>query len=338
MLSEMQYKSKLSIASHFSWITLYPEDTSNSSLKPFIMENDTVCQLYKSALPTELAAVTIIVSVFILASNVFVLLTFRRMGKLALKHYYILGLVGSDIMMLAVMTSISVVSVLGEVCIPPWLCDVFGMATVGAEITALIHTAMSVDKFVSVKFPVGYRVFQANSRSRSIIIAIVLMSFIFPTVLTFIFGQVELLNFYFDSHIPYCIMETGERGLGGILIITGVFIAIPMIVQTISNTYLVVRVSNLRGSNRDRLCKSIKTVITTLGVYYLCWTPIGIWLFWGMASDSQPPGYYTFFATHIVVANSGMSFPIYFVTLPKFREKFLSLIRRKNRTHPAPST
>lgn len=302
------------------------------------MANDTALQFYKSALPTYMAAVTICVSTFILVSNVCVMLTFRRMGKIALQHYYILGLVGSDLLMLVVMSSISVVSVLGEIWISPLLCDVFGIATVGAEITALIHSAMSIDKLVSVKYPVKYRVFQANSRAQSIVLTIIVTSFIFPTVLTIFLGHFELISFYFDPHIPYCIIEESEKGLAGIMIITVGFVVIPVIIQAIINTYLLMKVSKLKGSNRDRMCKSIRTVTTTLGVYYLCWTPIGIWLTWQMISDSHPPGYYTFFASHILIGNSGMCFPIYLITLPQFREQFLSLIRWKVQTHPASSS
>lgn len=301
------------------------------------MMNNTDLILYRTALPTHFTVVTLIITAFILLSNVFVILTLRKMGKLSLQHYYMLGLVGSDTLMLMVVVSGAIIQLRGDAWFPAWLCDMFGIAsTVVCQITSLVHTAMSVDRWVSVRFPVKYRVFQANRRSHLIIISVIFGLFVFPVILSIFFTYVELLGFYWDLHLSVCLAEVGGQGIGGSMIISLFCVVVLFTIQLLANTYLLMRASKLVGANKTRMCKSIRTVITTLGVYYLCWIPTGIWPAWEMTTDSHPPIYYTYFAAQFLITNSGMSFPIYVLTLPQFRDKFLSLIHYKARVHPSP--
>ena len=115
------------------------------------MANITTWTLYNVTFPSQLAAVNITLNTYILISNVLVIMTLKRMGKLTIQHYYILGLVGSDLIVFVINTAAAVIEIKREVRISQALCAVLGISSAAACITtALIHTAMSVDRWVSV--------------------------------------------------------------------------------------------------------------------------------------------------------------------------------------------
>ena len=207
------------------------------------------------------------------------------------------------------------------------LCGLFGISSAeAANATALIHTAMSIDRWVSVQFPFTYRTFQSKAGSRFIPVTMISFSFVFVFVYLSILYHFELLGVYFDHSIPFCITAAGKRGLFGLMSCTLIFFIVPSKLQAFTNIHMLFKVTKLRGANRARTFKSIKTVLTTLGAFYLCWFPIGIWLLWEMSSNSHPNGGFTYFAVRMLLSNSGMSFPIYFRTLPGFKDKFMSMI------------
>ena len=133
------------------------------------MANISTWTLYNVTVPSQLAAVNITLNAYILISNVLVIMTLKRMGKLTIQHYYILGLVGSDLTIFVINTTGPVLGIKREVWISQALCAVLGISSAAAcSTTALIHTAMSVDRWVSVQFPFKYRTFQNGAKSRLI--------------------------------------------------------------------------------------------------------------------------------------------------------------------------
>ena len=304
------------------------------------MANLTTWTFHKATLPSQLAVITIAINVFILTSNTLVILTLRRMGRLTIQHYYILGLVGSDLIVFIITVAIAGIELKREVWISQSLCGLLGTSSAGAaNITALIHTAMSIDRWVSVQFPFKYRSFKTEARSSYITITIIICSFVVGLVNPYILYHFELLGIYFDPSIPFCVITKGKRGLFGLMSCTLIFVIMPSTLQAFTNIHMLFKVTKLQGANRARTFKSMKTVLTTLGAFYLCWFPIGIWLLWEMSSNSHPNGGFTYFATRMLISNSGMSFPIYFRTLPGFKDKFMSMIRchrgRVNDMHQA---
>ena len=298
---------------------------------PLDKKKNTIWTLYNVTVPSQLAAVNITLNTYILISNVLVIMTLKRMGKLTIQHYYILGLVGSDLIVFVINTAAAVIEIKREVRTSQALCAVLGISSAAACITtALIHTAMSVDRWVSVQFPFKYRTFQSGEKSRLITVTIIVSCFVLPYVYMILLHIFGYLGVYFDPSIPFCTVTSGKRGLFALLSCTAIFFILPSTIQAFTNIHMLIKVTKLQGATRTRTIKSVKTVITTLGVFYLCWFPIGIWLLWDMSISSHPNGVFAYFAIRMLVCNSGMSFPIYIRTLPGFKEKFMSMIRRCN--------
>ena len=145
--------------------------------------------------------------------------------------------------------------------------------------------------------------------------------------MTYILLRYELIGFYFDIEIPFCVIETGRNGIFGLMVSISLFLILPLILQAVTNIDMLIIVNKLRGTNRTGMRNSIKTVVTTLGVLYLCWFPVLIWLLWEVATTSISNSGFSYFAIRMILSNSGMSFPIYLKTLPQFKEGFLSIIR-----------
>ena len=117
------------------------------------MDNTTIWKLYKATLPSQLAVLTFLVVLFILISNVLVILTLSRKAKLTIQEHSILELVGSDLIVFIMTMAVAVIEQKLKIRLPQAFCEVLGIsATVSANITTMIHTAMSIDRWVSVRF------------------------------------------------------------------------------------------------------------------------------------------------------------------------------------------
>ena len=159
-------------------------------------------------------------------------------------------------------------------------------------------------------------------------VAIIIFSFVCPVLLTYILLQYELIGFYVDINVPCYIKKIGKKEVFGLLVSISIFLILPSIPQAFTNinyTYTLTTVNKLHSANRARMRNSIKTVVTTLGVLYLCWFLALIWLLWGVATTFIRNSWFTYFAMRMILSNSDLSFPIYMKTLPHFKESFLSL-------------
>ena len=283
-----------------------------------------------SALPAELATVCILLNVYILLTNVFVVLTFRRMGTLDPRHIYMLGLVGSDILTLVINSIGAGIAINGELNVAQYQCDALGIASTSAvEITSTIHSVMCVDRWYSVVAPVKYRAFKTKRKSKLYVILILCLAFLLPVAVNVVSLQSKIVSFYFEPYIPNCVVgPSSDHGrIVGLAVSTGLFVGIPITIQASTNGYMLYKVSRLQKINRRHIFKSVKTVLTTVLVFYVCWMPTAIWLLWIMITGHTPNGWYTFVSIQMLVSNSGMSFPIYMCTLNKFREHFPAAIR-----------
>ena len=91
------------------------------------------------------------------------------MKKLHIKHLYMLALVVPDVVMLALNWTISAIIINGRVSITNDQCKILAIINSSAvSITAMIHSAMCVDRWISVHFPIWYRAFKVKSNSRII--------------------------------------------------------------------------------------------------------------------------------------------------------------------------
>ena len=295
------------------------------------MANESTWVYYTVDTQKGYAAISIFINILVLVSNALAVLTFHKMGKLQIQHYLMLGLVGSDMCILVQNTIIVVFLLMGNVWISETLCFVLGSASVSAAtITSLVHSAMALDRWISINHPLAYSKFQDSAKSSKAIICMLCVIYVLPCstlILTWQFGQI---SFYFDTYVSYCIADVGTKGFWGLLVAAIFSIAIPGITQSFTNISILITIAKLSSVDRAQLIRSVKTVLTTLGVYYICWTPMGIWTVLDFVTEASTPGWYGFFAVQMVVLNSMTCFFIYYKTMRRFRDGFTRMIQTSN--------
>ena len=294
------------------------------------MHNRTSQIIYKVALPSEMAVVCATVDIFILLSNALTILTFRKLKDLKIQHYYMIGLIGSDLTILIVNTIATVFFILGEIRMTDTTCFLLGsLFVVAAAITAMIHTCFSIDRWVSVAYPTTYRNLSSSKKFHKLTIIVITMIHIIPWPLLFLTWYTEQVNFYFEPYVPFCIRESGEKGNVGVYVGLIIKLVLPCLIEVPSNTYIIWKITMLKGANKARTLKAVRTVLVTLGVYYICWLPMCVWTMWDIVSPNKgSPGWLRFSAIQILNVNSGMSFLIYYLTLQNFRETFLAMLSK----------
>ena len=276
--------------------------------------------LYQIDTPKEYAMVCFSVNIFIIVSNILVILVFIKMGKLQLQHYFMLGLVCSDLAIFIQNSIIIGFLVMGEVWMNNSMCFALGSASISAaSSTSLIHSAMAMDRWISITYPFKYRAFRQKPKSKRIVIAVIILIYTLPTPLLYLTWRTKQISFYFDTYVPYCIADVGDKGLWGLMLAAVLSIVIPFMVQVFTNIRILTKIAKAHGMGRKQVVKAVKTVLTTLAVYYICWLPMGVWTLWDFVSVTHPAGWYGYFAVQMMVLNSGMCFLIYYNTLKRFR-------------------
>lgn len=84
---------------------------------------------YTPLLPKELAAVTLVISVMIIATNILVFLTFCRMNKLSLQQLHMFALVGPDLVMFIVNSVSAGITINGGFSLDTHQCQLLGVIT-----------------------------------------------------------------------------------------------------------------------------------------------------------------------------------------------------------------
>ena len=285
---------------------------------------------YSAALPEELVTITVIISLCLFISNLFVVLTFWRMKKLDIKHLYMLALVVPDVVMLALNWTISAIIINGRVSITNDQCKILAIiGTSAISITAMLHSAMCVDRWMSVYFPIRYRAFKVKSHSRTITKLVCATCYFMPIILITISCYADLLEASFNPHVPTCVFTTGDSGIVGIALCSGIFVILPIFIQAITNVYILRRVFRLRGATRARVLRSVRTVLITVITYYVCWIPSASWLTLDMMlTNIEPSAWFSFACFQLLIANSSASLPIYILTIPCFKSEYISLMRQ----------
>ena len=276
--------------------------------------------LYHIGTSKEYSLICLSINIFIIVSNILVILVFSKMRKLQLQHYFMLGLVCSDLMIFFQNSIIIAFLVMGKVWMNDALCFTLGSASISAaSATSLIHSAMAMDRWISITFPFEYGIFKQKPRSKKFVIATIILIYIVPCALMFLTWQANQVKFYFDVYVPYCIADVGDKGFWGLMLAAVLSIVIPCIVQVFTNIRILTKIAKAHGIGRKQVVKAVKTVLTTLAVYYICWLPMGVWTLWDFVSVTHPAGWYGYFAVQMMVLNSGMCFLIYYYTLKRFR-------------------
>ena len=295
------------------------------------MENITlspVTPLYQVALTPYVAIVCVAMNIFILLSNSLVIVTFRKYKKLKVQHYYMLALVGTDLTVFIQNSALATILIKQDITLTTPVCVLLGcLASFATTMTAMVHTCLSIDRWISVVHPVKYRNFVNSRNSRRFTVAVLVAIHIGQGLQQFVCWHFQQISYYFDPYVPYCVAEFGDKGGAGLIMALLMAIVLPCLIELTLNAHIILKIKRMRSTTRARTLKAVKTVLLTLGVYYLCWIPMGVWTVWDFISPHvDPAGWFNFLAVQVVVLNSGISGVIYYYTLPNFKETLMSTI------------
>ena len=193
--------------------------------------------------------------------------------------------------------------------------------------TAMIHVCMSIDRWISVFQPIKYRNFVYSRNSRKLTVAVLVTIHVGQGLQQFVVWHFGQISYYINPNIAYCVGDLGDKGGAGLIMALLMAIALPCLIELTLNAHIIHRMRQMRSATRAKTLKAVKTVLLTIGVYYLCWIPLGVWILWDLVSpDVDPPGWFNFLAVQVVVLNSCMSGVIYYNTLPNFKRTLMSAI------------
>ena len=281
-------------------------------------EEERVWMTYISHLPPALTIVPLSVLVFILVTNILILITFNRFQHLHLQHYLVIGLCLADAFTLAPTAIMSWTIANGSINSSDTGCGFMGLLfsiTIGS--TTWMHSAMSIERLVSVTMPVRHRLVVAAYNPKklaSVAISICLLSPMLSNIVLFYAG---ILDLNFHPYLPMCKVE---KDLYFYCTIGILFVGLPLTTQLITNAVVIRQISQLRGRIRARKFKAIRTVLLTLSIYYSCWLLGIVEAIWSVLPVSKrPPLWMEFVIYNILFSKGGMSYLIYMYSLKDFR-------------------
>ena len=165
-----------------------------------------------------------------------------------------------------------------------------------------------------------------NSRKFTVVVLIAIQ--VGQGLQQFVVWYFRQISYYFDPYVPYCIADYGDKGGAGLIMSLLMACVLPCLIELTLNAHIIHKIRRMRSTTRARTLKAVRTVLVSLGAYYLCWIPIGVRTVWDFISPHvHPPGWFNFLAVQVVILNSGMSGVIYYCTLPNFKETLIGTIR-----------
>ena len=96
------------------------------------------------------------------------------------------------------------------------------------------------------------------------------------------------------------------------------FLICPLVVEVLTNILILIKVRKLRAARRQQQLQAVRTVLLTIGVYYLCTSPVGAYMVCSVAYDIPSIPIFKFFAHYLILSNSIVNFLIYLGGLPRF--------------------
>ena len=277
-----------------------------------------------SQLASWFGAISAVIFVGILASNILVLATFKRIKSLTTLHHFMIGLSVADLVTALPYSIVIFTTANGSIRLTQALCDIWGvMFVVTIATTTWIHSAMQVEKCISILHPISHRNFQKTKNAVYLTRGIIVMGLVLPTMVCTILLKLDVMNIVFLPYVPGCVYDSDIR----IYAVVGwLYIIAPMITQVVYHVLILkaVRATGRRlGDVQQRAQKPnlrvMKTISITLGSYYACWFPLIVQMIWN--SVQQSPEWCDAVIVHTLVANSGLSFIIYTSGLPTFQQQ-----------------
>ena len=184
----------------------------------------------------------------------------------------------------------------------------------GVSTTAQLHCAICIEKFVSIWKLLELKLFVTRKYSYYVTYAVVVACFIIPVSYCSIlikFGVLPDVNFdplkvtcIYDFDVPF------------FLTVEISFLVVEVL--TITNILILIKVRKLNAARRQQQLQAVRTVLLTIGVYYLCTSPVGAYMVCSVAYDIPSIPIFKFFAHYLILSNSIANFLIYLGGLPRF--------------------
>ena len=116
--------------------------------------------LYLSKLPSWFGAIPAVIFVGIIASNILVQATFKKIKNLTMLRHLMIALCVADLVTTLPYSIVVFTTANGGIRLTQVLCDIWGvMFVVTIVTTAWIHSAMCVEKCISILHPISHRNF-----------------------------------------------------------------------------------------------------------------------------------------------------------------------------------
>ena len=126
--------------------------------------NNSSWTLNISQLPSWFGAIQAFIFAAILVNNI--LVTFQRMKKLTMLHHFMIGLCVADLVTALPYSIVFFTTVNGSITLTQSLCDTWGvMFMVTIATTTWIHSAMCIEKCISILHPILHRNFQKSKHA-----------------------------------------------------------------------------------------------------------------------------------------------------------------------------
>ena len=298
--------------------------------------NNSSWTLNISQLPSWFGAIQAFSFVAILVNNILVLTTFKRMKKLTMLHHFMIGLCVADLVTALPYSIVFFTTVNGSITLTQSLCDTWGVTfMVTIATTTWIHSAMCIEKCISILHPILHRNFQKSKYAAYITMGIVMTCFLLPVIISTILLQYEVVKIVFLPFIPSCLYDSDIRVY---VVWGGLYVIAPMITQVVTHILIFKatranseRLGNIQKRAQRSKLRVMKTLSITLGLYYACWLPVIVQVIWNSAKEHTLPEWFDVVTLHTLIANSGLSFAIYACSLPAFQQQVQNIFPKCSR-------
>ena len=274
-------------------------------------------------LPSELAALYMIMSILIIITNILTLLVFKSMKSLQLQHYLMICLAAVDLSTVLPHIVGFICLVRGFLSINEILCKTISISNHSVVgLTTWIHCAIRINKCVSILKPMSHREFVLKYKPSHLAVAFSLSAFALILAIMIAAVIAAVIEPAIDPVLGSCMFTVD---FSYVALVGGIFIVIPLLVAIITHTMILIELRKSEFRRKRKIIKSMKTVVFVVGIYYLCWVPFLVDMMWTLFALSQPPPIFSWVAVNFIIANSSMNFFIHFKCSKKFKSKCQSL-------------
>lgn len=245
-------------------------------------------------------------------------MTLKRMRKLKFNHYYLVGLTVSDLLLVPVISVGVYIALAGGVSMTEYYCSLNGFSLAfPLSSTICIHCLMGVEKCVSVLKPLTYRRFVARADARRWVVAAIICCFMLPFVYIGTLWHSGILDFYYDHITCTCLPKWTITSY----LAFGVITVIGLTAQIMSHMLIYRKIITMSKRRRKSTIKAARTLLLTVGLYYVCWLPYSIYILFQFFVDNIIVNEWgIYFSGNILMQNSYLNIFVYIFSLPGFKE------------------